>query len=170
MCAHMFVCAYPALPHRLTLVLSVIATAGLLNRTRRFPLCLCSLRRVPVSLDVCVARVLFSRAVLVCREPVALTPCFPPHLSHCSSGAPSRAQALVFSSRLILTCLSRDSDNDSTLRCLFTTPGNLGSDSRLEIGSQFLVDSVNKRHLVRLGSTAESDFRRGNCSMSFQVS
>eukprot|EP00903_Cladosiphon_okamuranus_P010472 g9908.t1 len=35
---------------------------------------------------------------------------------------------------------------------------------------KFLVDSVNRRHLVRLGATAERDFPTGSCSMNFQVS
>lgn len=35
---------------------------------------------------------------------------------------------------------------------------------------QFLVDSVNERHLVRLGATDPTDYERGACSMHFQVS
>lgn len=35
---------------------------------------------------------------------------------------------------------------------------------------QFLVDSVNERHLVRLGATDPTDYARGACSMHFQVS
>ncbi|CAM9801003.1 unnamed protein product [Ectocarpus fasciculatus] len=34
---------------------------------------------------------------------------------------------------------------------------------------KFLVDSVNERHLVRLGATSERDYPRGNCSMHFEV-
>ncbi|CAN0540508.1 unnamed protein product, partial [Scytosiphon promiscuus] len=34
---------------------------------------------------------------------------------------------------------------------------------------QFLVDSVNERHLVRLGATDPTDYTRGACSMHFQV-
>eukprot|EP00752_Nemacystus_decipiens_P010910 g9696.t1 len=64
-------------------------------------------------------------------------------------------------------------------------PSNCPVDERLELSMdfaldqplrgawwevKFLVDSVNKRHLVRLGATAERDFPRGSCSMHFQVS
>ncbi|CAM9526695.1 unnamed protein product, partial [Hapterophycus canaliculatus] len=34
---------------------------------------------------------------------------------------------------------------------------------------QFLVDSVNERHLVRLGATGERDYPRGSCSVHFEA-